>query len=257
MTAPVLPLARHLEGLQEATARLATWSLEAGLESPVPPCPGWRVRDLLEHQGMVHRWALAMLRGGDPRVVGIEATAQEAHAAPDPVSWLRAGAAEMLATLRSLPDDAPGSTFLVDAPAARLFWARRQHHETTIHALDALAARTGSAATARDAWFGADVAVDGVDELLVGFWQRPGRGPRAAGAPYRALVETREGARWLLDVGTDSLTTRRLAADETAPAVPTLSGAATDVHLALWNRGGAPDDEAGLLPAWRERGAVR
>ena len=31
---------------------------EAGLEAPVPTCPGWTVNDLVLHMGEVHRWAM-------------------------------------------------------------------------------------------------------------------------------------------------------------------------------------------------------
>ncbi|MGI5037925.1 maleylpyruvate isomerase N-terminal domain-containing protein [Streptomyces sp. JAC128] len=27
----------------------------------MPTCPGWRVRDLIRHTGMVHRWATGMV----------------------------------------------------------------------------------------------------------------------------------------------------------------------------------------------------
>ena len=41
------------------------------------------------------------------------------------------------------PDDVEALVFLNDAPAPREFWARRQCHETTMHAVDALAASLG------------------------------------------------------------------------------------------------------------------
>ena len=44
----------------EATA-LAAAADEAGLEAPVPTCPGWTVNDLVLHMGEVHRWATAVL----------------------------------------------------------------------------------------------------------------------------------------------------------------------------------------------------
>ena len=42
----------------EATA-LAAAAEEAGLDAPVPTCPGWTVNDLVLHIGEVHRWATA------------------------------------------------------------------------------------------------------------------------------------------------------------------------------------------------------
>jgi uncharacterized protein (TIGR03083 family) len=253
-----LGLEPHLAGLAAATERLAAWAREAGPDAHVPTCPDWRVHDLVVHQGAVHRWATAMLAGGDPRAVDIGSFEAEGHSAADAVTWLTDGAGVLRAALRSAPEDLEAFTFLREAPPARLFWARRQHHETTIHALDALAAREGRMPTADDAFFDAATALDGIDELLVGFWPRRGRGPRAEADPYPAVVVADSGERWLLDVGTDAVTTRRLAADEPAPeGAAALTGPAVDLHLGLWNRGGRPDDPAGLLPAWQEAGAVR
>lgn len=257
MTAAV-DLDTHLAGLADATDRLLQWAGEAGLEAPVPTCPDWTVRDLLVHQGAVHRWATAMLRGGDPRAVDIPDLEPEGRAAPDVTSWLRTGADELLTTLGDAPDDLEAFTFLREAPPARLFWARRQHHETAVHALDVLAAREGRTPTAEDAWWTPAVAADAVDELLVGFWPRRGRGPRAEGDPYDALVSASDtGDRWLVAVGTDATTARRLApSDGATDGAATLAGPAVDLHLALWNRGGSVDDPAGLLPRWADRGRV-
>lgn len=77
--------------------------------------------------------------------------------------------------------------FLKEAPPAKSFWARRQCHETTVHALDALGAVRGRPLTAADAWFDDDLALDGIDELLIGFWQRGKFAIRSA-IPYAVLV---------------------------------------------------------------------
>ena len=79
-------------------------------------------------------------------------------------------------------------TFLKQAPPARAFWARRQCHETTVHALDALSALEASAPRApTTSGSPTRSRVDGVDELLVGFWQRRTKGPRSE-TPYTATV---------------------------------------------------------------------
>ncbi|GIL35267.1 maleylpyruvate isomerase N-terminal domain-containing protein [Phycicoccus sp. DTK01] len=257
MTAAV-DLDTHLAGLAEATDRLVRWAGETDPGAAVPTCPDWTVGDLLVHQGAVHRWATAMLRGGDPRTLDIPDLEPEGRAAPDVTAWLRTGADELLATLDDAPDDLEAFTFLREAPPARLFWARRQHHETAVHALDVLAAREGRAPTAADAWWTPAVAADAVDELLVGFWPRRGRGPRAEGDPYEALVSAADtGDRWLVGVGTDATTTGRLTPADGAPdGAASLAGPAVDLHLALWNRGGVVEDPDGLLPRWVDRGRV-
>ncbi len=139
----------HLAGIDAAVDRMAVWSRAAGPDAPVPTCPGWTVRDLLAHQGMVHRWATAVVRGDDPRGVDDTALEAEGRGASDPVGWLLDGADPLVTALRAAPDDLDVMTFLKEAPPARLFWARRQCHETTVHALDALAAREARRPTPR------------------------------------------------------------------------------------------------------------
>ena len=51
------------EGIGNATAVLRNNAAAAGLDAPVPTCPGWTVRDLVTHQGLIHRWATANVRG--------------------------------------------------------------------------------------------------------------------------------------------------------------------------------------------------
>ena len=258
MTEVLLPLARHVDGIAAAADRLATWAGDAGFDTAVPTCPGWAVGDLVAHQGMVHRWATAMLEGADPRTVGIDSFADEAAtvvSTRDAAAWLFDGVEALLTTLSAVLDEERVFTFLREAPSPRLFWARRQHHETTMHALDALAARDTRRVTPGDVWFGPDVSLDAVDELLVGFWPRRTRGPRADD-PYVAVVET-GGRRWRLDIGPEAPVTTRLGAGDILPdGARVLSGPPGDVHLALWNRGGAPEDPWGLLPRWAAAGAV-
>ena len=253
-TAPTVD--RHLTGIEDAVARLGAWADRAGTDSPVPTCPGWTVRDLLAHQGMVHRWATAVVLGDDPRAVDDAALEAEGRAVGDQVAWLRSGADTLLAALRDAPDDLDVMTFLAEPLPAKPFWARRQCHETSVHALDALSALEGRTLRADDVWLSDELATDGVDELLVGFWQRRTKGPRSE-KPYTATVSVTDGDVWVLEVSDQAPVTRRR---ETADGIPAgsrrLTGSARDVYLGLWNRGGAVDDPTGLLHEWRERGAI-
>lgn len=256
MTLASLSVEEHLAGLDGAVDRMAVWARSAGPDAPVPTCPGWVVRDLLAHQGMVHRWATAVVRGDDPRGVDDAALEAAGRAAADPVLWLLDGAPPLVDALRSAPDDLAVMTFLREAPPARAFWARRQCHETTVHALDALAASTRRPLTAGDVWCSEPLAADGVDELLVGFWQRRTKGPRSE-SPYTAAVVVTDGPAWEVDVSDQSPVTRRRPPGDGIPAAArTVRGSARDLYLALWNRGGTVDDPTGLLAQWRARGAV-
>jgi hypothetical protein len=112
----------------------------AGLRAPVPTTPDWTVRRLVAHQGMVHRWATATVQGLPADADALE---QAGIDAADPLDWLADGAIDLVAALVRAPEDLAAPVFLHDAPAPREFWARRQCHETTIHAVDALAAHLG------------------------------------------------------------------------------------------------------------------
>ena len=133
-------LSEHLEGLRSALVAFVRYADRAGLRAPVPTCPDWTVRNLVAHQGMVHRWAAAIVRGErlDP-----DAAQQEGQVSPDPLKWPRDGAIELAQALTDAPEDLKVLRFLNDPPPARQFWARRQCHETTIHAVDALSAALG------------------------------------------------------------------------------------------------------------------
>ena len=53
------------------------------LEAPVPTCPEWTLKDLVEHTGQVHRWQTEACRvdaGGFPAPVGGNSAARAAGA---------------------------------------------------------------------------------------------------------------------------------------------------------------------------------
>ncbi|UUZ61060.1 maleylpyruvate isomerase N-terminal domain-containing protein [Nocardioides sp. B-3] len=167
-----LEVAAHLEGVRTAMVAMVRYADRAGLAAPVPTTPDWTVRRLLAHQGMVHRWAAAVVTGAEQTPDRWE---REGRAAPDPFEWLRDGAIEVVTAISAAPADLDALVFPADAPSPRRFWARRQCHETTIHAVDALAASLGRYPVAADATrIGAEVALDGIDELLSGFPAPPG-----------------------------------------------------------------------------------
>jgi len=54
-------VSEHLDAFGAEGLALASAARDAGPEALVPTCPGWRVRDLIRHTGMVHRWATGMV----------------------------------------------------------------------------------------------------------------------------------------------------------------------------------------------------
>ena len=165
-----LSLEQHLEALARGGAALAAAAAAAAPDAKVPTCPAWDVTDLVVHQGMVHRWAAANLRG--ERDHDTAASQAKGRAAARLLDWYADGLAALIDTVRATPDDAKATVFLKDAPPPRRFWARRQAHETTIHGVDAVAAARGRWPTAADVDIDPALASDGIDELLMGFITR-------------------------------------------------------------------------------------
>jgi len=246
-----LTLNDHLAALDGAGSRLVELAEKAGLEASVPTCPAWTARALLAHQAMVHRWAAANVRGEDANAVPSQT--EIGTTIEDLPAYYREGQAALLGALRAAPADLAAPTFLNDAPPPREFWARRQAHETTIHMVDALAAALGRAPTADEVDIDVALAVDGIDELLRGFFTR-GRSKLFDGEEYVFAVEAADAdRRWVVRVA-ERLTVDpddvSVGADDVAARI---TGNAAELYLGLWNRGdefevaGPPD----LLGRWR------
>lgn len=159
-----------IPALADAGHRLASAADRAGLDAKTPSCPDWTVRDLLFHQGSVHRWAARTVRepiSGPHEQVGGDPLRAAAQRPPDDelLDWFREGHAALVETLQQAPSDLECWAFL-PAPSPLHFWARRQAHETTMHRVDAEQA-AGQVSPIDPA-----LAADGVDELLTGFVSR-------------------------------------------------------------------------------------
>lgn len=244
-----LTLDEHLDALVRSGRRLADEATAAGLDAPVPTCPGWDVRALVAHQAMVHRWATAQIRGEDPSVLPDD-TALRDH--PLLLEHYAEGLAALVEALRTAAPDLAAMTFLNDAPPPREFWARRQAHETTMHMVDALAAHLGRTPTTAEAGVPTALAVDGLDELLRGFFTR-GRSKLFDGTEHAFVVAPDDATcRWVVHVA------ERLTVDpgERAPvdgAVATMRGSADGLYLALWNRGAdmRVEGDGAVAERWR------
>lgn len=239
-----MDLHEHLDGLRQAMVAFVRHVERAGLRAPVPTAPAWRTRRLVAHQGLVHRWARAELTGAD---LDHERTEAEAMNSDDPVDWLRDGALELATTLVRGDVHPDASVFLADAPPPREFWARRQCHETTIHAVDALAASLGRVPGAEDApWITPEVALDGIDELLTGFVPRPRTTWRADASTTYVVAPADSDRAWVVEVGAGVPLARRVTAAEAPAGDVRLEQPAVAAYLALWNRGPLPPEWAGF-----------
>jgi uncharacterized protein (TIGR03083 family) len=243
-----LSLDDHLSGLGRSGAALHDAAATAGLSAKVPTCPAWDVTDLVVHQGMVHRWAAANLRGeGDHDTSASQAAGR---AAADVLAWYSDGLAALIETVRSTPEDAQATVFLRDAPPPRRFWARRQCHETMIHGVDAISAVYGRWPTAAEADVDPLLAADGIDELLTGFITR-GKGKLHATEPYTIGVRTADtGHAWTVRISDGPIVT---TVGEAAQPEVVFAGTAAQLYLSLWNRADeiTMDGPPAVLDQWR------
>ena len=238
---------RYVDIVRMSATRLVDTIEGVGLDAAVVTCPAWDGRALLAHQTMVHRWATAHVRGEDPS--GLSNQTEIRESIDDLGGYFREGLDALVAALREAPDDLQAMVFLNDAPPPKLFWARRQVHETTIHMVDALSAAAGTVPSTVDAAIDSEVALDGIDELLCGFFTR-GKSKLFDGTEFDVLVApTDSDRRWRLHVA------ERMTAsgDASGNADVTITGPTDAIYLALWNRGDAIDvaGDDTLLDRWR------
>ncbi|MHC0433779.1 maleylpyruvate isomerase family mycothiol-dependent enzyme [Streptomyces sp. O3] len=255
-----MDIAEYLRVLEKEGQLLADNAELAGLEAAVPTCPGWRVRDLLRHTGMVHRWATAFVAeghrsprpgDGEPELDGAELLA-----------WFRAGHARLVTVLQDAPADVECWTFL-PAPSPLAFWARRQAHETTVHRMDSQSALRGTDGNIADGdtadgdTIDAAFAVDGIDELLCGMHSRAKSRVRSAQPGVLRVRATGTGtdAVWTVRISEQTPVTER---SDAGASDCELSGPAAQLYLALWNRAPVPHitGDPELARLWRETSAV-
>lgn len=244
------------DALRVEGSRLADAASELSLDVPIPTCPGWVVRDLLRHLGGVHRWAGLHVREARPDLVVVEDEVDLFGTWPDDevlVEWYRAEHRLLVESLEAADPDLACVTFL-PAPSPRHFWARRQAHETTIHRVDVESAAGLIAAIA------ADLAADGIDELVAGMVPRPGGRLRSSPPRTLRVAPDDHPARWLLRIGDGPVVTER-DGDGAEPADCTVHDTASDLYLALWNRRGVDglrgDGDGALLDLFREKVTIR
>lgn len=248
------PAHQHLTALAAAGERLAECAEAAGRSAQVPTCPAWNIDQLVAHQGTVHRWAAANLRGEDANALPSQTSSLAEQ--PDILSWYRAGLASLLAAFDEVDDDVEAMVFLHDAPPPRQFWARRQAHETTIHSVDALAGVLGRVPSSAEAAVDRELALDGIDELLCGFVPRPG-GKVRSDEPYTVAVRPTDGERsWILTISRDPVL---VELDDGRATDATLGGTAAQLYLGLWNRGDeiVASGRPAVIDQWRLQQRVR
>jgi uncharacterized protein (TIGR03083 family) len=215
------------QAIAREAAALAAGARIAGVDAPVPSCPGWDVWELVRHTGTTHRWAATVVErratGSVPPETG-ELPAERAAI----VDWFEEATARLLDVLAATPPDTEVWSWAEDQHAR--FWARRMAHETAVHRWD------GTAAAGRDTPIDGGLAVDGIDEQLANLPFMTRFRPEVAslrgdGETIHLHATDREGE-WLVRLGRDGVEWSR----EHAKGDVAARGSASDLFLFLVGR---------------------
>lgn len=228
---------RFLDCLAADLARLRAVA-STDLSAPVPTCPGWTVADLTRHVGQVYlHKTLAIREGGEPDWPPPELPGEE------PLDLLDRAYAGLRREFDShRPEDAAGTWYTPDQTVG--FWIRRMAQETVIHRIDAELGAGQPVAPVPD-----DLAVDGIDELLVVFvaysvaqWADYFT-DILAGSPGHSYTLRTDGAAWQVRTGPGRFDVTRGSDHE--PADVTVTGPPTAVLRWAWNRE-SPGEPSGV-----------
>ncbi|HMG29566.1 MAG TPA: maleylpyruvate isomerase family mycothiol-dependent enzyme, partial [Jiangellaceae bacterium] len=199
---------------------------ERGLDPPVPSCPGWTVRDAVEHSAVVFLHKVACIRD---------------KAFPDPwpaergdeptIPYLRQSTDQLVSELTSRDEHEYADTWWWDERTVG-FWGRRMAHEAAIHRVDVELAH-GDVTSIDD-----QLAFDGVDEVLRRFLAGDWSDEPVPDRPPTAVRVTCRGTSWRV-VMEPSAVVASVWLDRwpDLQVDATVSGDPLPLYLWLWGRG--------------------
>jgi uncharacterized protein (TIGR03083 family) len=241
----------YCQELRAPVGGLVEIAAQADPDAPVPSCPGWSMRQLLEHIGGVNRWATELVRRVTPE--RIRASTMDLKTPADPsglAEWLDEGGQEMVEVFAAADPEQPMWAWGSDKFVR--FWPRRMLHETTIHLADARLASDQTAIVAPD------VATDGIDEFLDNLPHAEYFAPGVAelrGDKERILFASR-GLGWRITFVSDGFEWEHSLDD----ADVRVEGPVGQLYLMVWGRLSAEalrvDGDEDLLARWVKHSAI-
>jgi len=218
---------RFLTCLDEDYRRLRD-VVAGALGERVPSCPDWTGADLANHVAAVYMHKTECIRRGEIPLPW------EPELGPDPLAALDKAYRELTAEFAAHGPDEPAPTWYEPVQTVG-WWLRRMAQETVIHRIDA-----ELAAGVEPLPVPADLAADGIDEVLVCFVAYGTTAYPEHVADVMAdcdgstvRIDTESGS-WLVQLGPDVVTVERGSAD--AEAV--VRGSEGAVLGWLWRRAG-------------------
>jgi uncharacterized protein (TIGR03083 family) len=199
---------RFLECLDADFTRLRA-VVDGAMDAPVPSCPGWTGGDLARHVAEVYLHKTETMRQGTW-------PAPWPPELPDPLAALDDAYRQLTGEFAAREVTDKALTWYAHDQTVG-FWLRRMAQETVIHRLDA-----ELAAGAEHDPVPADLAVDGIDELLVCFLASAAEEDPDELSEYLADCDGRtvqiatEGAGWQVQLGPETVTVERGESDAEA-----------------------------------------
>jgi uncharacterized protein (TIGR03083 family) len=214
---------RFLEHVRGESARLGEVA-RAGLDAPVPSCPGWTVDDVVRHVAEVYVHKVEVLKlGARPDPWPPDFSEQ------DSLQWYDESRAAIVDALDAAGTSAQTWTFN-PRDATSGFWHRRMAHETVVHRIDVEQAH--GVVTPIDP----ELALDGIDEVLYpslgGPWWEEGDTAHPMDAAVRL---TAAGRSWTVYADATNVDVRQGAEGEVAAEI---FGEPARLYLWLWGRAG-------------------
>ncbi|HEY3978840.1 MAG TPA: maleylpyruvate isomerase family mycothiol-dependent enzyme [Streptosporangiaceae bacterium] len=217
--------------IEDRSAALRVAAAEVALDSLVPGCPDWSVRELVTHLGEVQRtWAYIVAAGpsaeppDEDAVPGVEP-------GEDLLAWSAESTGELVRALAAAGPDQECWTWWAQAggsaPSTSAAVARHQVQEAAVHAFDA------QEAAGQPEPLPGVVAADGIGEFLTVGMATMGAWPLA---PGRVTLVADDGPTWTVDLSQSGARAHQTEGDGGVAEDGSVRGSASDLVLALYGR---------------------
>jgi uncharacterized protein (TIGR03083 family) len=216
---------RYVEHVRADAERMAVMA-ERGLDVPVPSCPGWTVRDAVEHTAEVFLHKVACMREKVfpdpwPPERGDELT----------IPYLRNALDALLIELSNRDEHEYADTWWWDERTVG-FWGRRMAHEAAIHRVDVEHAHDDVRP------IDDELALDGVDEVLRRFLAGDWSDEEVADRTETVVQIRSAGTTWRVVMEPMAVVANvYLDRWPELPVDATVSGEPLPMYLWLWGRG--------------------